>query len=281
MQHAINSFRKIRILILNFMHIITISRTLQLGFQQLLVPCVLAVAVILTGCSDNHKVSTHSADYDTVIDQDAQFIYKDIKVAKAPRQWDWMLPDLNSLAQASSQQYRYPSLTGIAEYKQSFQLDNVIGFVWGWQSRTDKYDIEVFLLYMFIGEDKYLMRTFHNSHHLTVDEAILITFYDYFRYERPFMAQKWQISEPYDNYKMEPLLTLGSELFEQGHEYPVFDGRIVTLKDVYLRQAQTKRVKDNNGLTHYVCKWLVPEGEGSSLKAKKYVLSCQANLSNN
>ena len=58
----------------------------------------------MTACFNNSD-DDNDMNYARLVDKDAEFIGKGIKVGFADAKWDWYLPDLNSTAQMISKKY--------------------------------------------------------------------------------------------------------------------------------------------------------------------------------
>ena len=187
----------------------------------------LVLFIIFLVLSCNQSSNSKEINYRKLVDKQAEFIGQGIKVPQADIKWDWLLPDLNSTAQKSSQAYEKPAGIKGAEYLRSFKLYDDIGFVWSWQHK----DLEIFLIYTFMGTNGYYIRTLHNTHNITVDEAILAVFFDneFSSYLQSFDVEKWQILGVDDDYDIEALGFLGQEMFSQSSGFKLFEERIITL----------------------------------------------------
>lgn len=168
-------------------------------------------------------------DYAKLIDKKANFVGKGIKVKNADPKWNWYLPDLDSSAQKVSENYVKTSRNTQAEFIRSFALDDDIGFVWRWMSD----ETEIYLLYVFLGENGYILRTLHNEHKLTIDEVILAVYFDDWRLEK-FHIEKWTISQPETHYGLAALGFRDYNIFSKGDHFHYFKGRVATIQSANL-----------------------------------------------
>lgn len=185
--------------------------------------CLLLTLIIL-GCSQTG--SNEEINYRKKVDKDARFIGQGLTVEVADKEYDWFLPDLNSTAQKSAANYQYPPDNGTAEYVRSFRLYDDTGYVWRWEHKGE----EIYLVYLFKGGNGYEIRALHNTHNITVDEAILAIYFDseFNFYLDPFRVEKWRIEGVDDQYEPQPFSFVGMYIFDK-EEFTIFDGRIVTL----------------------------------------------------
>lgn len=188
----------------------------------------------------NNSDDDNDMNYARLVDKDAEFIGKGIKVGFADAKWDWYLPDLNSTAQMISKKYVRRSNQDSADYLRSFSIKDDIGFVWKWVSD----ETEIFLIYTFMGDNGYYVRTLHNTHGITVDEAILATYYDseFSAALESFSREKWLISDPSDlGYAPESLGFLGEEIYyNRSENFKIFDGRIATLSTAHIKSVKNR-----------------------------------------
>lgn len=190
-----------------------------------------------------------------LVDTKAKFVGKGLVVENAEEKWNWYLPDLNSTAQKTSAYYELASDTGKATYRRSFKIKEDIGYVWSWQSKGT----EVFLIYTFTGGHGYSIRTLHNTHNITIDEAILATYFDseFSAILSGFEVKKWEIKDPSsDGYHIESLGFLGNTIFHplsDNSDTRWFNGRIITVPHTYLREKNK---------TLYLCEYYSEDFKG-------------------
>jgi hypothetical protein len=213
---------------------------------------LLILIVSACGFSTNNP---NEINYRKLVDKKAEFIGKGIKVPPADKKWDWLLPDLNSTAQKSSQAYQKPAGENGAKYLRSFKLYDDIGFVWSWQHQG----LEIFLIYTFLGTNGYYIRTVHNTHNISVDEAILATYFDteFSSYLQSFEVEKWQIDGIDDDFDIESLGFLGQQLFSQTPDFNLFEGRILTLPWTFVKYENQQFYLCDRYYQDKPC-WLLP-----------------------
>jgi hypothetical protein len=234
---------------------------------------ILTSILFLTACNLTPN-NPDEINYRKLIDKQAEFVGKGLKVPQADKKWDWLLPDLNSTAQKSSQVYEKPADSSGAKYLRSFELYDEIGFVWSWQHQ----DLEVFLIYTFMGTNGYKIRTLHNTHNIRVDEAILAVFFDseFGSYLQSFEVEKWQIKGVDDNYYIEALGFLGQELFYNSTGIELFEGLIVTVPWAHVKYENKSYHLCDNSYSYKPC-YQLPKSYSALLTKHKLTKEVQNN----
>ncbi len=179
--------------------------------------------VFLFNCSRS-STPTDEINYRKLVDNEAKFLGKGLKVGPADKKWDWLLPDLNSTAQRSAVNYKNPATKNSAKYLRSFEIHTDIGFVWTWKNQG----VDIYLIYTFLGTNGYIKRVLHNTHNLTLDEVILINYFDHDFFEINWIEQ-WELYGLEDEYDIESIGFLSQEMFAQRPDFKLFDGRIITV----------------------------------------------------
>ncbi|WP_223789491.1 hypothetical protein [Marinicella meishanensis] len=196
---------------------------MKINSAQRLGLVALLVLILLAGCQPAVTADGERNFY-PLVDNEAKFIGQGLQVPNADPRWDWLLPDLHSTALASATHHAQPPDADAVRYLRSFTIHGDLGFVWGWQHQG----VEIYLLYIFLGDNGYIKRVLHNTSGMTLDEVILITYFDH-----DFFAVNWQenwvLTGLDDAHDIEALGFLGQSVFGDGAHGFLFDGRIVTL----------------------------------------------------
>ncbi|TCI02024.1 hypothetical protein EZV61_15730 [Corallincola luteus] len=216
-----------------------------IGYLLLLAVMAFGLRIYIEQHNDRYdEIDRHLIDRAS---KDGDFIGEGLVVKRADAKWDWLLADLDSLAQKSASEYELAPDDGLAHYRRGYEIKGDIGFIWSWRSTPKNSEPQdVFLIYLFHGHNGFSRTIIQPSRDMTIDEVIIV---GYFSSDKGWPETDensfWQQRYPDDAYLPEPLGYIGDEFYRRS-EYDVrFVGRISSV----LRQ----RLSYKNG--HYrICR---------------------------
>lgn len=162
------------------------------------------------------------------VDENAEFIGKNLTLPNATTDLSWLYPDWDSIAQQLAIHHKFKADNQAARFLRSFEIpnDDQYGYVWHWQHNGQP----VYLMFMAEHRSGFDVRLLLNTHNITVDEAIIATHYsDERSYYKPFKVEKWVIEGIDSRYQPDSLNHLGDQFFSEREYYKPLEGQIITL----------------------------------------------------
>ncbi|MFD2097702.1 hypothetical protein ACFSJ3_17060 [Corallincola platygyrae] len=167
-------------------------------------------------------------DYKLVkaVSSDLAFIGQGLEVSEADPKWQWLLPDLQSLAQKTADEslFKPDPIASQVKYKRSYRIKQDIGFVFYWLHKGKP----VYLFYQFLGDNGFTRVMALNTGDTSLDDLIIAT---YFTDEKnwPVSNLPWDETYPDDDYYPEALGFIGEEVFRRSDYFNRFPGRIASV----------------------------------------------------
>ena len=198
---------------------------------------LIVLAYMISGVSNAGDQSNLKSFWDLItrksigyrVDSNAEFIGKGLVVDSANQDHSWLLSDWDSIAQQVARTHEWASDSDKATYLRSYQIDHQenFGFVWQWHHR----DKEVLLIQDVAGRAGWDITVLLNTHSITVDEAILASYYTRIRQSYdPFKVKKWELGWVEPEMLPDALDHIGDEFFSRSEYFKPFDGQIISLR---------------------------------------------------
>ncbi|MCG8587801.1 MAG: hypothetical protein MJE66_00770 [Proteobacteria bacterium] len=152
------------------------------------------------------------------------FIGRGVAVPHAGKFWDWYIPDHECLAVEIAKTSDFPPEHGKIRFERTFLVDGDVGYAWSWIFG----ETEIFLLFLYSGEDGYYQRLVNNTMQISLDEAILLAYYAVESSEEIEIPEGWITSPASDEYLHNSLENIDCGPFDAPGYVHVFDGRVMS-----------------------------------------------------
>ncbi|MEW8507169.1 MAG: hypothetical protein AB2598_10725 [Candidatus Thiodiazotropha sp.] len=203
--------------------------------------------------SSGNTISDPFPPLKTQVGVNPSFIGKNILVPHAGKYWDWYIPDHECLAAKISANVNCGPDDLKIEYRRSYIIEGDVGFVWSWMSNGT----EILLFFMFYGESSCCQRVLKNYENVSIDEAILIAYYDT-EFEEGFdQPEEWVTSPGTDDFLHQPIQNINDSPFDVGDWVNVFDGRIMSPYSAALVQKDER---------YYLARYIGDDDVGSYIE---------------